>query len=157
MKLTKGFEQGVCIMVLLSTQDAHIPLTAEIINQRLKGSPTYVKKLIRKLVVADLVASASGTKGGFCLKKEPSEINLLDIVNALEGEIDTYPSSGLFKEVFSDSTINVLKGYSALHKVFKNADSLWEDYLKSITVSDIIQSVTDMSEISDRNWNVLLK
>lgn len=156
MKLTKGFEQGVCIMALLSTQDSNIPLSAEIINKRLKGSPTYIKKIIRKLVVADLVVSVSGTHGGFSLKHDPKDISLLDIVNALEGEIDTYPSSGLFTGVFADS-IYVLKGRSAIHKVFKNADALWQDYLKNISVLDVIQDAIDIKEISKHNWNVLLK
>lgn len=156
MKLTRGFEQGVCIMALLSTQDSNIPLSAEIINKRLKGSPTYIKKLIRKLVIAELVVSVSGTNGGFSLKKRPEDINLLEIVNALEGKIDTYPSSGLFKEVFFNS-INVLKGSSAIHKVFRDADALWQDYLENISVLDILQGAVDIEELSNCNWNVLLK
>lgn len=67
MKLTKGLEQAVCVIALLATQDQEIPVSSHIINYRLQGSPTYLKKLMRKLVVNNLVTSVSGINGGFSL------------------------------------------------------------------------------------------
>lgn len=44
MQLTKGFEQAVCILVLLSTQDSQAPLASDAINSHLQVSPSYLKK-----------------------------------------------------------------------------------------------------------------
>ena len=51
MQLKRGFEQSVCILALLATQEQDIPLSSTVINARLKGSQTYLRKLMRKLVV----------------------------------------------------------------------------------------------------------
>ena len=44
-------------------------------------------KLMQKLNNAKLVTSCMGPKGGFVLGAEPSKINLLDIVEAIQGPI----------------------------------------------------------------------
>lgn len=137
MKLTKAFEQGVCIMSLLSTQKRDVPLSTQVINERLLGSQTYIQKIIRKLVVAGLVNSVSGNNGGFVLAKEPSKINLLEIVEALEGEIDTYPNSGLFAGVFKNMK-KAKKGDLIIHRAIRLADKAWMETLKNKTVQDLL-------------------
>ena len=71
------------------------------IHARLKGSRTYLRKLMRKLVVGGLVTSASGNNG-FRLARDPAEIDLAQIVEVVEGPLVSYPSTNLFNAVFSD-------------------------------------------------------
>lgn len=155
MRLTKAFEQGVCIMTILSTQVNDVPISTHIINQRLQGSATYIQKIIRKLVVAKLVISVSGNNGGFILAKDPKRISLLEIVEALEGKIDTYPSSGLFSEIFNDIQ-PAKKGDRIIHNKFKDADDEWKNSLRKISVHDIIRETLDF-EVNHRiDWNNLV-
>ena len=44
-------------------------------------------KLLQKLHRAKLVKSSMGPKGGFTLSRKPSEISLIEIINALQGGI----------------------------------------------------------------------
>ena len=44
-------------------------------------------KLMQKLNSAKLVESCMGPKGGFTLAREPSKINLLEVVKAIQGPI----------------------------------------------------------------------
>lgn len=155
MKLTKGLEQSVCIITLLATQDAKIPVSSHVINQRLQGSPTYLKKLMRKLVVNQLVTSVSGINGGFSLAKLPEEITLLEIIEALEGPIVTYPNTGLINQVFQDMQPVANQGDLVLTSVFKEADQLYAEYLQQQTVSDLIQETLGLREIPVLNWNDL--
>ena len=101
MQLTKGFEQAACIMALLATQNRGIPLSSHVIHTRVSSSQTYLKKIMRKLVVGGLLTSASGNSGGFSLAREPEDITLLQIVSAVEGEIHTYPNNGLLDSATS--------------------------------------------------------
>lgn len=155
MRLTKAFEQGVCIMTLLSTQTKDIPISTSIINERLNGSATYIQKIIRKLVVAKLVISVSGNSGGFILARDPKKINLLEIVEALEGKIDTYPSSGLFHETFFDIKA-ANKGDKVIHKKFKEADDEWKNSLRKVSVQDIISETLKLDVNHKIDWNSLV-
>lgn len=54
-----------------------------------KGNFSYQLgcKLLQKLVKAELVKSVMGPKGGFALGREPSKINLMDIITVLQDGI----------------------------------------------------------------------
>ena len=56
------------------SEQQHIPLS-------------YLAKIMRRLVKKGLVQSTVGPDGGYILRKPPSEINLRDIYEAIEGEI----------------------------------------------------------------------
>ncbi|MBC8830504.1 Rrf2 family transcriptional regulator, partial [Escherichia coli] len=95
-KLSKSMHPVFCIMTMLSTRKVDVPISSVTIHHRLRdSSPSYISKILRKLVVSGLINSVSGNNGGFTLAKDPEEINLLDIVEAVEGKIDTYPDSDL--------------------------------------------------------------
>ncbi|SHO53909.1 Rrf2 family transcriptional regulator [Anaerocolumna xylanovorans] len=153
MKLTRGIEQAVCIIALLSTQDYSIPVASEEIHKRLKGSLTYTKKIIRKLVVGKMVNSVSGNNGGFTLAKKTDEINLLDIVEALEGTIRTYPDSGLIDKVFEDKQVLANQGTIVMRNAFAKADMLYREALRAKTVSQLLEETLGSRPIGPINWN----
>jgi len=45
----------------------------------------YMEQIIPLLKASGLIRSARGARGGYVLAKEPGEISLYDIVQALEG------------------------------------------------------------------------
>lgn len=49
-----------------------------------KVPPAYLSKVMQALVRADLVQSQRGCGGGFALTRPPSEINTLQILNAVD-------------------------------------------------------------------------
>lgn len=154
MNLTKGLEQAVCIITLLATQDKRFPIASHIINRRLKGaSPSYIKKIMRKLVVNDLVTSVSGSNGGFSIARDPENIHLLEVVEALEGPIITYPNTGMINQVFSDLGSTANHGEIVLTEVFKQADNQYKDYLRQQTVAQLIRESLNHRDIPILNWN----
>ncbi|SEL28634.1 transcriptional regulator, BadM/Rrf2 family [Carnobacterium iners] len=154
MNLTKGLEQAVCIMTLLATQDKKFPIASHIINRRLKGaSPSYIKKIMRKLVVNGLVTSVSGSNGGFSLTRDPESIHLLEVVEALEGPIVTYPNTGMINQVFSDLGPTADQGEIILIEVFKQADNQYKDYLSKQTLAELICKSLNHQDIPILNWN----
>lgn len=154
MKLTKGLEQAICILAMLSTQNHQIPLTSHVLNNRLKGtSHSYIRKIIRKLVVSGLATSIPGSNGGFTLAKRPEKINLLEIVEALEGKIVTYPNSGMINQVFSDISKPAINGEKILMKTFEEADKHYTTFLKQQTLDQLIRSTLGNSELPVMDWN----
>ena len=121
-------------MALLATQNRGIPLSSHVIHTRVSSSQTYLKKIMRKLVVGGLITSASGNSGGFSLAREPEDITLLQIVSAVEGEIHTYPNNGLLDLVFSDFKPIATEGNSAINAAFDAADQLWRKSPDKVTI-----------------------
>ncbi len=60
------------------------PATAEQIGQVTQVPVRYLSKIMRDMVVAELVDSQRGPNGGFSLRREPSLITILDVVNAVD-------------------------------------------------------------------------
>ena len=65
-------------------------------------SDSYLKKILRKLVLAELITSNASKDGGFQLKKSLKQITLYDVYNAIETDIITFDVSDLAEHVFND-------------------------------------------------------
>jgi len=59
-------------------------VSSESIARQTRVPPGYLSKIMRHLVVADLVTSARGPRGGFALARDPGAISILDVVNAVD-------------------------------------------------------------------------
>lgn len=117
---------------------------------------TYSQKILRKLVVAGLIKSISGNNGGFTLAKPIGVITVLDVVEALEGKIDSFPNTGLFNEVFAGDSDNQVTTTAdqVVHYIFATADTVWCDVLKQVSLRDIIMRVINThSNTPQIDWN----
>src|SRR5699024_6637898 len=155
MQLNKSFEQAVSIIAILATQKTDVPVTAHTIHLRLGSSYTYLRKIIRKLVVAGLVHSSPGNRGGFLLAKKAAEISVLEVVEAIEEKIDTYQSSGLINQVFRDEQHRHFaeSGDEKIHEIFKSADQQWQNSLMTVSVADIVAEVLQRTDFATIDWN----
>jgi len=93
LKLTSAADYAVRAMIHLSClPEGGVALRSEIANAQ--NIPTsFMAKILRSLVRARLLRSSRGVNGGFALALSPSEINMLDIVEAMEPRPDQ-PSAG---------------------------------------------------------------
>jgi Rrf2 family protein len=51
-------------------------------------SKNHIAKVLQRLVKSDILKSVRGPSGGFTMKKEPKNLTLLDIYQAIEGPIE---------------------------------------------------------------------
>lgn len=57
------------------------------IARKVYSPKSFVAKILQKLARADIVKSYRGVKGGFTLAKKPKDINLLDVIEAVQGPV----------------------------------------------------------------------
>jgi Rrf2 family protein len=81
---SKACELGIQAVLFLSVKDRKV-FNAEQVSKELKVPKEFVSKVMQMLTASGIVASKKGKKGGFCLGKEPNEIKLIDIVEAIDG------------------------------------------------------------------------
>lgn len=87
MRLTAKSEYGLLALIDLACEGESGPVSAREIAER-QGIPTkFLEQLFVALRRAGIVTARRGAKGGFVLGKEPAEITVLDIVEALEGPL----------------------------------------------------------------------
>jgi len=60
------------------------PATTEEVAERTKVPAPYLAKILQGLVRAGLVKSQRGVGGGVTLAKDPAELTILEVVNAVE-------------------------------------------------------------------------
>ena len=87
MKLTTKTEYGlVCLRYLLEHSRGKPVSVSEIaLNEKLQKD--YVEQIFSKLRKAEIIQSVQGLRGGFVLMRDPSQINLRQIVEALEEDV----------------------------------------------------------------------
>ena len=73
-------------MVIIAQNEESINVLQ--ISERLKASKHHVAKVMQRLVKEGYLESRRGPLGGFTLKKETSDISLLDLYESIEGKIE---------------------------------------------------------------------
>ena len=135
MKLKNSVEQAICLLIMIAHSDEKTPLKSYNISKSLGVSDSYLKKIIRQLVVAGLITSEAGKKGGVSLKKNPDKITLLDIFEAIEGKEPFARATGLVERVFSNKLKEVKEQKQAMiFEAFNQAEKSYKEKLKKITL-----------------------
>lgn len=149
MKMKSSVEQAICILIMLATQTDQVTLKSTIISRRLSVSDSYLKKVMRELVVSGLVQSESGRDGGFRLRKAPREITMLHIYEAIEGEQSFVRSSNLAEKVFLHADKVKNKKREVLD-VFFDAEKLFKQRLQQYNLESLLTE--ENHEVDSINW-----
>jgi Rrf2 family transcriptional regulator, cysteine metabolism repressor len=126
MKLSTKGRYSVRLMLDLAMHDGEGPILLKDIAERQAISEKYLWQLIPPLKNLGLVTSFRGAHGGYTLAKTPAEINLQDIVTAVEGplslvdcvddpklcaRVDTCVSRAVWQEV-SEKILQILASFT---------------------------------------------
>jgi Rrf2 family protein len=86
MKLSTRSRYGVRMMVALAADHGNKPMFLKDIAASEDISEKYLSLIVIPLKTAGLIRSIRGARGGYVLAREPNNISLRDIVEAVEGE-----------------------------------------------------------------------
>ena len=86
MRISREADYSLRILLLLG-QNQSLKLSAGEIAARMRVPERFNLKILRKLTLAGLMHSYRGVYGGFSLAMAPEDINLLLIIEALEGTV----------------------------------------------------------------------
>lgn len=152
MHLTKSTEQAICIMVMLYLQDRHVFLNSKGISQRLNISPTYLKKIMRKLVVNDLVKANTGIGGGYKYKSN-KKVTLYDIYVALNDEVEIFALKTDYVSKIFEGALAVDKRYSKYLKKVNTVNKAIKTALEEITIENLVEDILEENSKIRLDWN----
>ena len=152
MHLTKSTEQAICIMVMLYLQDRHVFLNSKEISQRLNISPTYLKKIMRKLVVNDLVKANTGIGGGYKYKSN-KKVTWYDVYVALNDEVEIFALKTDYVSKIFEGALAVDKRYSKYLKKVNTVNKAIKSSLEEITIENLVEDILEENAKIRLDWN----
>ena len=117
------------------------PVSLKEIAGRQSLSPKYLERLASSLQRAGLLASVRGARGGYMLSRQPEQINLREVYEALEGDCG-----------FVDCTARLdaceMSSACVTREVWDRMYEAGMEVLESITLADLVQRMqqTDTSQ-----------
>ena len=87
MMFSTRSEYGVRVMIQLARRRGSGPVPLTGIAEAESLPLAYLEQLVSRLRKADLVSSTRGAHGGYELSRDPAEITMAEVVQALEGSL----------------------------------------------------------------------
>jgi Rrf2 family iron-sulfur cluster assembly transcriptional regulator len=87
MILTRASEYAIRCVLFLATRQPGEVVSRRTISREM-GIPTqFLSKIAQRLAQVGLIEIRQGAKGGYLLARPPEDVSLLDVIEAVEGEI----------------------------------------------------------------------
>ncbi|AKF95900.1 Rrf2 family transcriptional regulator [Brevibacillus halotolerans] len=132
MRFTKATNYALHTMLALVADSPVKPIGVQQLAEAQGVSPTYLSKILTRLVKAGMIESVSGANGGYRLSRKKDDITFLDIIHAIEG------TSSLFECDF-------LHGDECLiQAVMVEAEQKMESHLKKMKLADLAKKQTQV-------------
>ncbi|GAB2561945.1 MULTISPECIES: RrF2 family transcriptional regulator [Bacillales] len=129
MKFSKATDYALHTMLFLTAATPDKPVGVQLLAEKQKVSPTYLSKILTKLVKAGMIESITGVNGGYRLKRNWEDISFLDIIHAIEG------SASLFDCSFDHGPD------CPIQRVVLEAEEKMEEHLRNKKMSDLVREM----------------
>ncbi len=134
MRVTREAEYAVrCVFYLCGRPDELI--SRKEVAQAMEIPPQFLGKIAQKLARAGILEIIQGAKGGYRLMKGPEEISLLEVVEAVMGEI--FLNDCILKPQSCSRSVGC-----AVYRVWQKARNQLRHTLKEATMARLLEQET---------------
>jgi len=144
MRLTRAGEYAVRCVLYLTIQGRGVLTPRKEIAQAMEIPDQFLGKIARDLAKAGIIEIVQGARGGFRLLRPMEEITLLDVVEAVIGEIflnDCILNPDSCKRVPT----------CAVHVVWEKARNQLRDTLRGATFSQLLADTTCLDPTTEHS------
>ncbi len=129
MKLTRASSYALHAVAYMATQKTDKPIASHHIAQA-RGIPErFLLKVLKPLVSCRVLLSVKGPNGGYRLAKTPSDISMLEILEAVDGPIR---GQAPFTDKEVDGNLN-----RKLEHICKQTAEQMRKHLEKVRISDL--------------------
>jgi Rrf2 family protein len=129
MKFSKATNYALHTMLYLAAGAPDKPVGVQHLAEKHGVSPTYLSKILTKLVKSGLIDSVSGANGGYLLRAHTKDVSFLDVIHAIEG------TGSLFNCCLEDKTECLIQ------KVMVSAEEAMEEKLRNQKISELVDRI----------------
>lgn len=127
MKYSKATNYALHTMLFLAKEIPNKPMGVQQLAEMQNVSPTYLSKILTKLVKEGMINSVSGANGGYTLRHNWEDISFLDIIHAIEGKSSLFDCS-----LYNDPKC-------VIKEVMLSAEEKLENELRNRKISDFVK------------------
>jgi len=130
--ITRATEYAIRTIIYLAQQPKSEIVLKKDICRTQNVTPAFLTKILQPLIKAGIVSSQRGVGGGFLLARDPEEINLLDILQAEEGELK-------LNHCLVDESSCQRDRHCSAHEVWHEAQDEMIKVLQRYSVAELVQ------------------
>ena len=138
MKLTTKGRYAVMAMADLASNAKVGPISLTEISTRQNISLAYLEQIFIKLKNKKLVKSARGASGGYILEKPASEINLSNIIYAVDEEVKMLNCKKNSKKGCNNKSTKCIT-----HNLWDELDQHINSFFKRVKLKDLVKDNTN--------------
>ena len=139
MVITRATEYAVRAIIFLAQQPKDGIVLKKDICRTQEVTPAFLTKIFQPLIKAGIVNSQRGVGGGFLLAKDPSEVTMLDILEAEEGKLK-------LNHCLVDADFCQRDAYCSAHVVWHDAQREMAEVLKRYSIADLVRQENENLE-----------
>jgi Rrf2 family protein len=87
LRISRKIDYGLRAVIYLASIDTKAIVPFREIARQMMVPEDFLAKILKTLVDQGLVRSTRGPHGGYALAKAPSEVSVLDVIEAVEGPV----------------------------------------------------------------------
>ena len=133
MKLSSKGRYAVMAMADLAKSNAKKPINLTEISLRQGISLSFLEQLFLKLKKNNLVLSSRGPSGGYILSRDPDEIKLSSIINAVDEKIKTVKCKKESKKGCNGKSVKCIT-----HDLWEDLETHIHSFFEKNTLKDIV-------------------
>jgi Rrf2 family protein len=141
MHMSEGVEWAAHCVLLLDCLPEGATLPASRLAEYHDVPGPYLAKSLQALAGAGIVTSIPGRRGGYRLSRPASEITLLDVVLAVEGDETLFRCTEIRRRGPSHVASRAYPPICGIAAAMYRAETAWRDALQQTTVADLAAGV----------------
>ena len=140
MRLAKASEYAIRCVLYLSVQKKGVVASRNEIADAMDIPRDFLTKIAQQLCRSNIIEIIQGSRGGFRLKVSPQDLNLLDVIETMMGEIFLNKCAIRPESCSNASTCKV-------HKVWVKARTQFQKTLKQATFAHLVEDVKNCNDL----------
>ncbi len=132
MQITRQADYALRAMLYLARMKPDERSATSVIAEVQHIPPSFLAKIISQLSIAGLIHTSRGARGGVTLARQPSEISLLEVVEAIDGPI-------LLNQCTGVQAICPFGDDCPIHSIWCDAQKQLVERLRATTYGSLIQ------------------